>query len=288
MARSADQLAEIDAELAAFGKSDAELREVVARARALAAALAGDEGLGELLEGTDEAVASARAAARSARPPRPISRRPAPATSTAVGAPAPPPPVDDDVAIGSGLLELPEEELRRANLPPVLELRDEPASDAPGAGDIAGLSVEQLFDDEAATGTEPPSSGALDLADLFADEEPIRLSDPEVDVEALERALPPPPAPPRGRTVPPPVPPGAAAASRRPPTVRPAALAAEDDADETLTGSRAELAGDDDFELLVDDDVLELEDSDEGTDPPPADEPGERKGGLISRILGRK
>lgn len=296
MAPSAEQLAEIDRELASFEKSDADLEAVVSRARALATALAGDDALSELLEGLDEAMAQAHAAAKASLPPRPAPRRKTAKTATAVGTPAPRPAADDDEPLGSGLVEIPEEEIRRAELPPVLELPSEPKQldDAFGeaaVSDIEGLSVDDLFGEEstAASAEGLADGGSSDLSALFAADEPIRLSDPDLDLESLESE--PPPPPPRGRTMPPPLPPGARA-SVKPPAVARSAFPAEDEPDETLTGDRSELS-DDSFELLVDDDVLELDDlAGDGTEPPPkSDGDGdgdERKGGLISRILGRK
>lgn len=297
MAPSADQLAEIDRELTSFGKSDAELERVIGRARTLAAALSGEEGLSELLEGIDEALAKAREEAEASIPARPAPYRPAPKTSTAVGtpAPAPEPPDDEDEPIGSGLLEIPEEEIRRAELPPVLELPAEPKeledAFAPAAvSDIHGLSVDELFDDATGVSEAVPSAGSAELSDLFAEDEPIRLSDPDLDMEALESE--PPAPPPRPRTMPPPLPPGARA-SKTPPKISASAFPSDDEPDETLTGDRSELA-DDSFELLVDDEVLELDDlgsdapAGDQTEPPPAEGDEERKGGLISRILGRK
>ncbi len=294
MAPSAEQLAEIDRELASFQKSDADLQAVLSRARALATALAGDDALSELLEGLDEAMAQAHAEAKASLPARPAPRRKTAKTATAVGAPAPTP---DDEPLGSGLVEIPEEEIRRAELPPVLELPSEPKQldDAFGeaaASDIQGLSVDELFGEEstaASTEALADGGGSSDLSGLFAEDEPIRLSDPDLDLEALESE--PPPPPPRGRTMPPPLPPGARA-SVKPPAVAKSAFPADDEPDETLTGDRSELS-DDSFELLVDDDVLELDDlAGDGTEPPPkSDGDGdgdERKGGLISRILGRK
>ncbi|MBX3275851.1 MAG: hypothetical protein KF729_36675 [Sandaracinaceae bacterium] len=80
----------------------------------------------------------------------------------------------------------------------------------------------------------------------------------------------------------------------------PIELDAEDEetADETIVGSLSDVLrgarddDDDDFDLLVDDEVLELGGEGDGaagadgTEPPEA--ATERRGGLISRILGRK
>lgn len=310
MSPSAEKLAEIDAELDSFGIPEPQLADVVRRAVELSAELAGDDALAELVAGAREAVAGARAAAKAARPPRPASPRAAPRSSTRVGAPAPAVDDDEDEPMGSGLVEIPEEELRRADLPPVLDLGDadafpssipapsgelDQAFGSAAVSDIHGLSVDELFDD--AGDAPPPSSGSHDLAELFAEEEPIRLSDPALDLESIaDGPATEAPAPPRPRTVPPPVPPGALArhqAAARPPRLD-AGVFPDEETDETMVGSLADLtASDDSFELLVDEDVLELEDvepeaSAEGTEPPAGDEEGERKGGLISRILGRK
>ncbi len=299
MSLSAEKLAEIDAELATFGKSDEVLAAVVARAREIAADLSGDDALAELLEGREEAVKAAYEAAKANLPVRPAPpRSPVPAPKAGF----------DEEEAGSGTVELPEAELRQAGLPPVLELGDAQAfpedevttlssvppplsaSSAPPAAedldeafttassDIHGMSVEELFADAEPTRAESDPS---ELADLF-DEEEVRLSDPDLALESLEDDNAATDVPPRPRTVPPPLP----AAAMKP---------AFDDGEDTMA-SRVDdlLSSDDDFELLVDDEVLELDSSE--TEVPPAltasdtkdDEEPKKSGGLISRILGRK
>lgn len=170
----------VDRELADFGKSEQELALVAQRARALRGELDDlDAELAGLGEGLDQARIEAAAAAKAwAR--------------TAVAPPASP---RDDDDVPSGLLQIPEAELREAKLPPVLDLNEhdrisqppgpfadehtdlvsrealdevEPPRDAPARmSDIAGLSVDELFADAEAA----PSSAPGGLADLFDDEE---------------------------------------------------------------------------------------------------------------------
>ena len=83
-------------------------------------------------------------------------------------------------------------------------------------------------------------------------------------------------------------------AAKRPPKMDPQAFE-EDESDSTQVMTAADLGGlgrfggdSDDFELLVDEDVIDEEaptEVDEGTD---AQDPEASGGGLISRILGRK
>lgn len=318
MALSAERLAEIDAELEAFGKPDDELAGVVERAKRLAATLSGDDAPVELLEGLDDAMAAAAEAARSSIPklPAPMRRRPA-TGSTSIGSPAPAAQPDDEPeepVIGSGLVEIPEDELRKADLPPVLELGPKGESGFPdertdrveaedfeaavgGAAnsDIRGLSVDELFADAADDESGPMSAADLARFTLDEDEESIRLSDPELELEAIEEAPPTPTTPPRPKTVPPPLPPGARAA-RKPPAMDLRAFD-EDESDSTQVMTAADLGGlgddsddsDDDFELLVDEDAIDHEEAptevDEQTD---VQDPEASGGGLISRILGRK
>ena len=191
----------VDRELAEFGKSEQELVLVAQRARELRGALDDvDAELAGLGEGLDqariEAAGAAKAWARSAVQ-APAVQAPA-VQAPAMRAPASVPTSRDDGDIPSGLLEIPEEELRDAELPPVLDLNEHdrisqpPASfpnehtdlvsadglhegadathDAPvRMSDIAGLSVDELFAD--AEASPPAATGGL--ADLFDDEEEV-------------------------------------------------------------------------------------------------------------------
>ena len=272
-----ERLSEIDRELDALGKSEDELRAVVERARAWmrsASDLDGD--LASLAEGAREAVARAASAAKASVRDEALE----PSTSVMRAAPSERPP--------------------RA-----------PSEPAPRSPDIAGLSVDELFADaepSAAGGAvnagladlfddEPlalpdaaPESG---LADLFEEESPFdpvdaRRFDEEVrasELGSLEELEPEPPKP----------------LSAPPPAVDLSPFADEDDEvtssfpithlgkleEEALAQSagRGEPSGD--FELLVDEDVLELEEGD-FQDEPPDEPPDGAKPGLISRILGRK
>jgi len=299
MSLSAENLASIDEALEAYGKSDEALAEVVTRARAVATALSGDEYLAELLDGCEEAVQAARESAKSKLPSRPPPYRPAAPRSTAVGRPAPS-DEDDEAEVGSGMVEIPEAELREADLPPVLELGDAnafpsdevtalnpgpPSEDLEEAfadaatSDIHGMSVDELFADAEPVSAESDPS---ELADLFDEELALDAPAPDVPTAKL---------PARPRTVPPPVP---ADAASKAPALAKGLFTEEDDA--TTVGSIGDLlSSSDDFELLVDDDVLELDSSETEIPPslgaPPeeaADGEDEKKGGLISRILGRK
>lgn len=279
MRPSPERLSEIDRALDALGKSEDELRAVVERARAWvrsASELDGD--LASLAEGAAAAVARAASAAKASV----REEAPEPSTSVMRAAPSEPPP--------------------RA-----------PSEPAPRSPDIAGLSVDELFADaepSAAAGgvnagladlfdDEPlalpdaaPESG---LADLFEEESPFdpvdaKRFDEEVrasELGSLEELEPEPPKP--------------MPLSAHPPAVDLSPFGDEDDEvtssfpitqlakleEEALaqTAGRGEPSGD--FELLVDEDVLELEEGD-FQDEPPDEPPDGAKPGLISRILGRK
>ena len=268
-----ERLAEIDAELDGFGRSDEELAAVVRRANELAASLGEEDGaLSELLDGVAEAMAAARAAALADLPARPAPRS---VQTTAVGTATPERP-----EVGSGI-NTPGEGDPSA-LPPLDPFPEEvtkltsshdlEAAFAEAAtSDIQGMSVDELFQDAAPT---VPESDASELSDLFDDDEALRLSDPDLGMQPIEVQTP--PSPPR--SVPPPVP----AAAISPPGVE---FASFEDGEEEHTSLEAPmmLDEDDDFELLVDEDVLELE-AEEGSEE--ADEG--QGGGLISRILSRK
>lgn len=315
MGLPAEKLAEIDEELAAFGKSDEALAGVIERAVALAASLAGDDALGSLLEGRQEALAAARQAARDALPVRPTAAEPvaafAPASSTepfehatAGGG--------DGEAVGSGLIEIPDEELRNANLPPVLDpdesepppeaLREgsaaatddiEAAFGVEASADIAGLSIDELFADAE---PETAQTSSVDrLAGLFDDprseaanaeadpeEEPKRIS--SVDISDLfddesegEIALQPSdPDVALEPVAPEPAP------EPRTDEAFPVFGSVESEEEATMETRVEDLdvVSGDDFELLVSEDVLELdfeEEEDEGDaslqDAPPASAP---------------
>jgi len=279
VAMSPERLAEIDRELDAFGKNDEELRAIVERARSWIRAGDLDGELAALAEGAHGAAARARAEAEASVQ----QETPEPTTSVMEALPSEPPS------------------------PP-------PPSEPPGSEDIAGLSVDELFADaepsaptgssgladlfaEAPSAPPPVESGLADLfddeplpfdradADLF-DAEPTAGAD---DLGSLEDVLEP-------GSEPPPMAPSAAP---------PAALELSPfgDEDEEITASfsvrdvdRIEAAAAEaapkgepssEFELLVDDDVLELDEEELGDSP--GDEPStETRPGLISRILGRK
>lgn len=81
-----------------------------------------------------------------------------------------------------------------------------------------------------------------------------------------------------------------------PPSSRPPAIedfpkfGEEDDATQIVSAEEFEVLDEDDFELLVDEDVLEFDENESETEPGDPAEGDEEKaeGGLISRILGRK
>ena len=274
-----ERLSEIDRELDALGKSEDELRAVVERARAWmrsASDLDGD--LASLAEGAREAVARAASAAKASV----RDEAPEPPTSVMRAAPSEPPP--------------------RA-----------PSEPAPRSPDIAGLSVDELFADAEPSASGggvnagladlfddeplalPDASPESGLADLFEEESPFdpvdaRRFDEEVrasELGSLEELEPEPPKP--------------MPLSAPPPAVDLSPFADEDDEvtssfpithlgkleEEALAQSagRGEPSGD--FELLVDEDVLELEEV-ELEDQPPEAEPDGPRPGLLGRILGRK
>ncbi|GAB5547705.1 MAG: hypothetical protein SangKO_074650 [Sandaracinaceae bacterium] len=341
-----ERLQEIDEELSSFGKSDEALAEVVTRARALAAEAEGD--LAALVQGLDEARAAASASARAA-------------VRDAVEELTPDAPEEPE---GSGLVEIPEDVIRGEALPPVLDLnehdrmsqrppklvedtpfveestdvhsaedieraivssRPPPRDAAAGSSDIAGLSVDELFEDAEPSAAAVSTEGGL--ADLFDDEEELRLSDPD-GFQGLEGQLEPAEADKEFELGPP----IGADEEEQTDLVRGEDLArfplvgqeygapsADEEQEESTmlfsvdelrdiqtenTAGEGEDLGSDDFELLVDEDVLELDMDDappvkrSAAPPPPAaasdeDDDGEnggggKGGGLISRILGRK
>ncbi|HEY8429233.1 MAG TPA: hypothetical protein VIL20_12690 [Sandaracinaceae bacterium] len=313
-----ERLAEIDRELDAFGKSAEDLRAVVERARAIAAEVDGDEALAALVAGAAEAAARAAASAReavaAAAVVRPPIREHVPAPKPARPAPGDQPlAFDDDEPSTSVMKAAPVEQAAGAfdddepstSVTSAVPFEQEAESAAPlRSPDIAGMSVDELFADaepaapvvdaggladlfadEVLPVQEPAPEGGLadlfededattvgSLADLFDESEELRLSDPELEVE---RAAPPPPPPPVSSELP---------------------DLFDDDAEDEETGhfaparmarlereaAAAAQAGDDDFELLVDEDVLELEASAEREDAPP------KKPGLLGRLLGKK
>ncbi|MGE0784437.1 MAG: hypothetical protein AB7S26_02025 [Sandaracinaceae bacterium] len=171
------------------------------------------------------------------------------------------------------------------------QIEDAFGSEPPPAetSDIAGMSVDELFADADPSPSVPPTN----LDQLFEDEADAdgpRASDPDVNLglaAALEgdvASRPPPPVappPPRPRTAPPPPPP-----SRMPPPPPRlqdfARFDAEEDATQVVRADDLEELEGDDFELLVDEDVLEV-----NVEETPAED-APKEGGLISRILSRK
>lgn len=219
MSANAQRLAEIDEELAAFGKTSEELAEVIARACALAGELSSDSGLGELLEGREEAIARARSSVElPERPEAPLS------VPTRVGTRSPDGEEDDDepeIEISAASeSELPEfdpfgdeDEEETTGVTSAADL--EAAFGANASSDIAGMSVDELFADAA------PNSDIGGLSDLF-DDAPQALS-MDSELSSLEGSL------------------------------EGAELVDEDDDD-------IEVLHSDEFEILVDDDVLILDD----------------------------
>jgi hypothetical protein len=273
-----DRLGEIDRELDALGKGDGDIAGVIARARAIGrevndleaelAALARTTTVRELPTGLyAKRPASAPNEAREPSSPPPSEAR-APYSS-------PPPALVEDEP-PTGLVDRPSSE----PLSPFDDFTSDPPPESvseppPGGADIAGLSVDDLFADAEPTGMSmAPTAGAL--ADLFTSDDASLARSSEPDVGGLEAMLEPGLGDATGpdpfgeleeehtNIVAPPIgPPG-----REP------------------TG---------DFELLIDDDVLSVDDlvlEDEesaGEETPPDDEGGpEKKRGLFSRLLGRK
>lgn len=244
MRPSPERLSEIDRELDALGKSEEELCAVVERARAWMRSASDLDGeLASLAEGAREAVARAASAARAS------VRDEAPEPSTSVMRAAPPsePPRSQDIA-GLSVDEL---------------FADaEPSAAAPGVN--TGLA--DLFDDEPLAIPEAPVEGGL--ADLFEEASPFdpvdaRRFDDEVraaELGSLEDLEPPRPMP----------------LSAHPPAVDLSPFGDEDDEvtssfsvthierleAEALAESAAPAEPSGDFELLVDEDVLELDDGD--------------------------
>lgn len=147
-----DRLAEIDRELDSFGKDEGELRDVLARARQVAPG--GLDEVDAALEGLAEGVSVLPAIpprVETQAPPG-ASARPASWDERAVLADVP-----DDA---SGIVELPEEELRRESLPPVLSLPDEPTVDAAAlAEDVLAGALE---DDALLAGALAPEEAAVE------------------------------------------------------------------------------------------------------------------------------
>lgn len=298
-----ERLADIDRELDGFGKSADVLAGVVARARALAAGLEGDEALGALLAEAASAAAQAadrtRAALEAAAPVRPPIREHVPVQVKK--APRTEPLGFDDDEPDTSVMSALSVERGAA------KRKD---SSPPHSSDIAGLSVDELFadaepsgpaqpagsgladlfdEDEVVPVQEPASDGGLadlfeaeasaeptavgNLADLFGESEELRLSDPELEAEAVPSAAPP----------------------------ADTFLDPFSDEDDEVTGhfsaeamarieraaQQQEAEAEDDFELLVDDDVLELDEVEEITEGD--DEPEQpKKPGLFGRLLGKK
>lgn len=211
---SLERLAEIDRELDSFGKADDLLDGVVRRARD-EAKLTPDRADAELAALAEQArtpiAASAAGVATNGAPrvqtlaPPGESARPA-----SWDRPGPPAEIPEDA---SGLVEVPEEVLRREELPPVLELEGiAPAtggggapSGAAGGSDAAGAASEgpgtdppraategglaDLFESDPLDGSRPPGeSGAAAQADGLADlfDEPSASDRPEAEPGAHE------------------------------------------------------------------------------------------------------
>lgn len=263
---SPDRLGEIDRELDALGKSAGDLAGVIARARELRRAI--DDVDGEL-EALGRGIPMTARHAREEPPTALISRAPSsmppadePPTALVARAPSsvPPAEVSNEPFI--------------SDVPP-----DVPSEPPPGGADIAGLSVDDLFADAEPTGASmAPSSG--ELADLFTSDAMVaRPSDPELG-SGLEGILEP------GFTdLPPPAEnePFGELEEEHTSIVSPPVEARP----------RGEPTGD--FELLIDDDVLQVDDDDlEAIEDEPGEEPpddgsgGDKKRGLFSRLLGRK
>lgn len=254
MRPSPERLAEIDRDLDALGKSEDELRAVIERARAWvrsASDLDGD--LAALAEGAHEAVARAASAAKAS--------------------------VRD---------EAPEHE------PPTSVMRAVPPSEpAPRSQDIAGLSVDELFADAEPSAAAPSANAGLadlfddeplglpegqaesGLADLFEDESPFdpvdaQRFDDEVRASELGSLEDLEPEPLRPMPL-----------SAHPPAVDLSPFADEDDEvtssfsvahinrieAKAIAESTAPAEPSGDFELLVDEDVLELDEGDLEDEP---------------------
>lgn len=187
--RLTERLAEIDRELASFGKADDVVDDVVRRARAeapgsLDAVDAVLEGLGTTRE----------VSAQLARPPRAPASRPV-ETVAPPGAVARPatwdrpersdPPPDD----ASGMVELPEELIRREALPPVLELdggsETLPSEAALAEADAPVPSSDAEAEDESPDTTPPAAQSVRPpaLGDAYEDTTDVR------DPNSLENAI---------------------------------------------------------------------------------------------------
>jgi hypothetical protein len=228
-----NRLAEIDDALDAFGLDPARVEAARRSARAAVAGLEDAEAALDALEtpgGTPGPVAASLLP--SAPPPQD--------DAVADPAPTPPPEAPTQAADPAPSAPPPREEAPSESMParsseapldgaPALEIdfdgvdlapprapvyeSQPPAAapeaseeDAPQPGDLAGLSIDELFD--AVAVSDPPTEPA-DLADAFFDEE-LQLSDPELDVEELDPASVPPlrsaPPPPPPSSTPPPLP----------------------------------------------------------------------------------
>lgn len=336
-----ERLQEIDEELASFGKSDAQLAAVVTRARALAAEAEGD--LAELVEGLDAAraaaVASARADVKRATadlaPPPLAPQPPPPEEEEGSGLVEIPEEVIRQESLPP-VLDLNEHDRMSERPPPepfapestdvhsAEDIERAIASSAPppptadGSSDIAGLSVDELFADAEPTASPSTTDSDGGLADLF-DEEELRLSDPD-GFQGLEGQLEPEfeLGPRIGEDEEEATDLVSAEELAQFPLVGQERDDEEEEEESTMLfsvdelrdiqaetkGGAPEVESGDDFELLVDEDVLELDVDDAPVrsvpPPPPAaasssddDDDGEGEsgkggGGLISRILGRK
>lgn len=294
-----EKLAEIDAELDSFGKSDEALSAVIARAVALARSVDDDE-LSSLGAGLDEALADARAeAARRAKEAAalPPEARPSAGALAALAAPhqppanraSAPPPMFEDEQTDVRAAALTEAQLLAA---------DRPRSDrAPqGMSDIAGLSVDELFADAE---PEAPVGDGGGLSDLF-DDEPLDFGGGAGESplgDELEPLL-------AGELAADPVESGSGtreAGPREPAESLPRIGFEDEESTNVLSlGDLDEMSaleaepvplGSDEFELLVDEDVLSFDPEDVA--PILEDDAGgaveaRPEGGLISRILRRK
>ena len=323
MGLSPERLAEIDGELDSFDKSDEELADVVRRAVEVAGSFEDIDGtLDALGEGLEEAIAAALAevvrseavtspgrveaegkkSKKKSKKKKKKSKKKSKAPSEA--------PVAAEPEAAEAAPE---------------ELAPEPTDEARASllSDIAGLSVDELFEDA------EPSNANLEidgLGDLFDETLSVPPEAAERDDLSLEQSLEPPgslssppyPAPEPAGSVPPPPPPRRSSlppikASAPPPPpglsapLRPSLPKFDEEVVESTSEISAEeldamsvddVFDEDDFELLVDEDVLVMDEEgmDEKAESAPLEgftdempeEEGDDEGGLISRILGRK
>ncbi len=261
----AARLSEIDSALASFGKSDAVVADVIARARRAAPREDIDRLFAELGAPMPripvESLAPAGLRARPAEWNEPVA----------------PVEIPDDA---SGVVDVPDEALREHDMPAVLAI-DVPSEVAPRTERPAEegrdeLSADALFEEPPTGTTDAPRGPSLD--ELFDD---VRLSSPDAqDLSDIIASEPPPPPSSASRVdidepdatniftaeeV------AAIRSSMRPPPPPAAALDQQldelvGDVPETMELAEMPLSGD--FELLVDDDVLVLDDSEPRSDPP--------------------